>query len=62
MLKVKFQDGSFIEHTKENNKHIISIGAKSSNDPKKIVVNSVELTEEQFNLLVSDINSKPLSC
>jgi hypothetical protein len=54
-MKITFEDNSFIEIIKQNDKIIISIQAKDFNNPLKKINNSVEITEEQFKELIKDI-------
>lgn len=53
-MKLTFEDKSYIEISKSNtpNKIFITIAAVSSEDSRKLIVNSIELTEEQLLTLV----------
>jgi hypothetical protein len=57
MSKIIFDDKSFIECKKaeHSNKIIIIITAKDYDNPLKMISNAVEITEEQFKKLVSEI-------
>ncbi len=58
MKKLTFEDKSYIEMSKSNqpNKIFISIAAKDANNANKLIVNSVELTVEDFLMLVKSVN------
>lgn len=51
-MKIQFQDKSYIEITKSNDKVIITIVAHDHNSPLATIANSVELTKEQFDQLI----------
>lgn len=55
-MKIEFDDKSFVECKKENNKIYIVIQAKDLINPLKKINNCVELTEEQFKQLISDLS------
>lgn len=53
-MKIEFSDKSYIECKKnEAGKMVIIIQAKDQNNPLKKITNAVELTVEQFELLIS---------
>lgn len=54
-MKIKFEDNSFIEFNKsETDKIKISLGVKKKKDQGSILsITSVEITENQFNELIS---------
>jgi nitrate reductase NapAB chaperone NapD len=56
-MKIVFDDKSYIDAQKsdEPGKIIIVISAKDAVNPLKKISNSVELTEEEFKKLISDI-------
>ena len=54
-MKIQFEDKSFIECKKDGDKIIIIIQAKDYNNPLKKINNCVELSEEQFKELISEI-------
>jgi nitrate reductase NapAB chaperone NapD len=54
-MKIKFEDSSFIEVHKSDNKIIVIIQAKDYSNPLKKICNTVELTKEEFQQLISDI-------
>jgi len=54
-MKIQFEDKSFIECKKDNNKIIVIIQAKDYFNPLKKINNTVELTEEEFKKLISNI-------
>ena len=57
-MKLEFDDKSYIEIIKSNEKICVSIGAKSMENSKKVILNSVELSMEDLKLLLSDIFKK----
>lgn len=56
-MRVDFDDKSYIECQKSNHpgKILVVISAKDHENPLKRIVNTVELTTEQFKSLISDI-------
>jgi tRNA threonylcarbamoyladenosine modification (KEOPS) complex Pcc1 subunit len=56
-MKVQFEDKSYIEIKKSNepDKIIILIQAKDASSPLKKIINSVEITAEQWQQLITDI-------
>lgn len=54
-MKIEFDDKSYINCYKDGDKIIIIIQAKDHNNPLKKISNSVELTSEEFNGLISDV-------
>ena len=54
-MKIEFEDNSYVEIKKNNDKIIIVISAKDHQNNLKKIVNAVELTSEEFNKLISDI-------
>lgn len=56
-MKIEFDDKSFIECKKSDtsDKIIILIQAKDYLNPLKKIINTVELTQEQFKQLISDL-------
>jgi hypothetical protein len=56
-MKVKFEDSSFIEIKKADDKIVIIIQARDSINSLKKICNAVELTKEEFQQLISDINN-----
>ena len=59
-MKIEFEDGAYIELTTSTHSHklIIAIGSKNAKNPLETVVNSAEITLEQFNQLVSELNKQ----
>jgi hypothetical protein len=57
MAKIEFDDQSCVEVKKSSdaNKVIISIAAKDATNSLKKVVNSVEISQEQWVALIADI-------
>ena len=58
MSKIMFDDKSYIEVSKpiaDDSKIILTIVAKDQANPLKRVVNTVEITTEQFKQLVADV-------
>jgi len=56
-MKIEFPDKSYIECRKSDNpgKVIISISAKDHQNALKKITNSVEITNEEFKKLISDV-------
>lgn len=56
-MRIDFEDKSFIvfEHSHSPGKVIISLGAKNFKNPLETIVNSVEISLEEFNKLANDI-------
>lgn len=56
-MKITFDDKSYIECVKSDNpgKVVITISAKDHNDPLKKITNAVEITNEEFKKLISDV-------
>lgn len=57
MSKIVFEDKSSVEVRKSNEpgKIVISIQATDGSNPLKKIVNSVEITSEEFKSLIKDI-------
>ena len=58
-MKIIFEDKSYIEFKKSNseNKLFITIQAKDQENRLKKITNSVEITVDQLNKLLSEINN-----
>jgi tRNA threonylcarbamoyladenosine modification (KEOPS) complex Pcc1 subunit len=54
-MKITFEDKSFIECSKSNDKIVLTISAKDRSDPLKKITNAVEITLEEFKRLISDV-------
>ena len=56
-MKIEFDDHSYIECKKSNepDKIILTICAKDHSDKLKKVSNSVEITIDEFNKLISEV-------
>lgn len=55
-MKIQFNDSSYIECNKsETGAILIVVSAKDYDNPLKKIVNSVELTIEEFKKLISDV-------
>lgn len=57
-MKILFNDKSYIDCQSVDNgsKIIITISAKEQGNALKKIVNSVEITKEQFKQLISDLS------
>ena len=57
-MKIEFEDKSYVEFqaSQDDQKIIIVIGAKDQMNNLKNIINSVEITRLQLNLLVGSIN------
>jgi len=56
-MKIQFDDKSYIECRKLNDKIIVIVSAKDYNNPLKKITNSVELNIEEFRKLISDVQT-----
>jgi hypothetical protein len=58
-MKIIFEDKSFVECAKSNTpgKVVITISAKDGTDPLRKITNAVEITEEEFQRLISDVQA-----
>jgi nitrate reductase NapAB chaperone NapD len=56
-MKIQFEDKSYIECRKSDNpgKILIIISAKDQSNQLKKITNAVEITEEEFKKLISNI-------
>lgn len=54
-MKIQFEDSSYIECRRLDNKITFVISAKDYHDPLKKIVNTVELTSTQLAQLISDV-------
>ncbi len=53
-MKISFEDKSYIELKKEQDKYVVIISGRDSSDRLKKITNSVMLTEQQFQELVRE--------
>lgn len=53
-MKINFDDGSFVDCQRLDDKVIIVIQAKDINNEIKNIINTVEMTVEEFRRLISD--------
>lgn len=60
-MKIQFEDKSYINCEKNNEKIIITVAAKDYANPLKKITNSVELTLEEFRELISDVQAQIIS-
>ncbi len=58
MAKLTFEDRSYLEISKSTSpdKIFVAIAAKSAEDSHKLIINSVELTQEQLLTLVKSVS------
>jgi uncharacterized protein YpmS len=54
-MKIDFPDKSYVEAESKEGKVVISIGANSQDNPLSMVVNTVELSKEEFSKLISNL-------
>jgi hypothetical protein len=54
-MKIQFDDGSYVDCKKDNDKIILIISARDYENPRKKINNTVELTIEEFKQFISDI-------
>lgn len=55
MSKLVFDDKSYIQIKKNEDKIIIIISAKDQNNSLKKITNAVEISEEEFKTIISDV-------
>ena len=55
-MKIQLDKHSFVEIQKDNDKIKIIIAAKDQNNNLKTIINAVEITEEQYKELISDVS------
>lgn len=56
-MRLDFEDKSYINiFLSAHNKVAISIGAKNASNPLQTIVNSLEITYDEFKKLVEDLN------
>ncbi len=54
-MKIDFPDKSYVQAETKDGKVVISIGATSQDNPLSMVVNTVELSKEEFNKLIFNL-------
>jgi hypothetical protein len=54
-MRIDFQDKSYVTAESKEDKIVITIGATSQDDPLSMVVNTVELSREEFNKLILNL-------
>lgn len=54
-MRIDFSDKSYVQASIKEGKVIISIGATSQDNPLSMVVNTVELSKEEFDKLISNL-------
>lgn len=54
-MKISFDDKSYIECKRNNDQILLIISAKDPSNPLKKIINCVELDNDQFKKLISDI-------
>ena len=54
-MKIEFEDKSYIECRKNDDKILFVIVARDQNNKLKKLKNAVELTEDEFKRLISEI-------
>lgn len=58
-MKIQFEDKSYVYFSmSDSGKIILVIGAKDYNNPSHEIVNSCEVSVQEFNKLVSDLEYK----
>ncbi len=57
-MRITFDDKSFIEFEKNIDKYTISIGAKNFKNSLETIINSVELSQKEFDTLFGNIEVK----
>lgn len=54
-MKITFDDKSHVECRKSEDKIVIIISARDQDNPRKKITNAVELTADEFQQLISEI-------
>lgn len=54
-MKISFESGEYVELVPNKGNVMLSIASRHPSKPKSLLVNSAELTSEQFKQLVLDI-------
>jgi hypothetical protein len=54
-MKISFESGEYVELTIIKGNLMLAIASKHPSKPKSLLINSVELTQEQFKQLSLDI-------
>lgn len=54
-MKITFDDKSYVECRKSNDKILLIISAKDQSNPLKKITNAVEISKEDFKKLISDV-------
>ena len=54
-MKINFEDKSYIECRKSDDKIVIIISAKDAENPRKKTTNAVEITKEEFKKLIEGL-------
>lgn len=55
-MKIEFEDKSYIQCSKNDyGKYIFIIAAKDKSNSQKRIINAVELSADEFKILISDV-------
>ena len=54
-MKLAFGDGSYIDCRKDGDKVVVIIASKDSSNPLRKIINSVEITADEFKKLIGDV-------
>lgn len=54
-MKITFDDNSYVECRKTNDKIVLIISAKDQSNPLKKITNAVEISKEELKQLISDV-------
>ena len=54
-MKIEFIDKSAIEVIRQEDKIVVVLYAKDSENPRKTIINSCEMTKEQFEALYKSV-------
>lgn len=55
-MKIEFEDKSYLEISKSQDKIIISVSAIDYNNPQKTICNSVEISNSQFYEILKSLS------
>ena len=54
-MRHTFEDGTFVEVKKENDLVVIIVAAQDATNPRKHIINIVDMKQEEFEKMVSDV-------
>lgn len=58
-MKISFEDGSYVDFRKFEEKVHLIVAAKDRKNDSNLIVNTVEISKEEFQKLVDDVINQP---